>query len=101
MNWFEEVFGFKEYNYGLTKKQFILENNNETLICLKNNKKFEIGKFECLSLNELKRRLKNKSINSDLKNMTFENIKISINEMHMNKENKESVIQVASLFNCL
>ena len=54
--WFEDVFGFteKSINNNTTKLCFSLENNNTILNNKINNKKYYIGEYNNINLNEIK-----------------------------------------------
>ena len=102
--WFEELFGFKEedYEYDEVRNRFRLEDDDCVLVSLVNGRRFNIGKFEIPSLEELDERIQKLTapIIPDDK-LSFEHISGDAKALHLDPDNMNSVFQAASQFNCL
>jgi hypothetical protein len=96
MDWFEKLFGFKEKLFTPDEicKKFKLSASK--LISIENLKEYEIGKFECKSLKELRQIIGTPGV------LKFKNIATNdVFLLHSAIENKNALFQVASQFNCL
>jgi hypothetical protein len=94
-SWFNVIFGFNEVDYESTKKKLEYLYNGSQI----NN--INVGTFTILSNKELKSKLNNKIIHSGIGHVIIKNIIGDITEIHKDIKNKNSLIQVASQFNCL
>ena len=101
INWFETIFGFVETDKNINK-MFKLDTSNKERISLyskSNNTTFEVGSFECISLNKLRK------ITQCYKSVTFRmpivNHIITNDIFKDHYKNPGALFQVASQFNCL
>ena len=69
MNYFKDTFGFKESGYAETRKRFQFDPATTVLKSSANNREFHVGKFEVLSLAELKARLSDTARNENYENL--------------------------------
>lgn len=93
MDWFEELFGFKEY-LGIENK-FIIE--NRILRSLVNNCQYDIGEFSCPSVKELR---------DSIPKFSYSKVRvkhIACNDVFylQTTNDNESLFMAASQFNCL
>jgi hypothetical protein len=108
-NWFSKLFGFAEYgvkegkfsrsNYALTQSEFSVLNDDAGNVLIRSNRNdriFIAGKFEALSLGEL-RELSKSSCSQEL---SFRHEAIS-DVFAMHSKNAGATFQAASQFNCL
>lgn len=95
MDWFQKIFGFKEknYTYKAIQKNFIVQNTR--LYSRKNNKSYQIGTFELVSLKKLK------EIKINSKKIHYEIIYGDVSELMADPNNVNCTFMVASQFNCL
>lgn len=104
LDWFEELTGFRENDYLHVKTQ--LEFGAGTVKSKVNGKIYELGKFELLSLAELrsiKHSLPDRSQNHDHRVVQIleTTIQADAYELHSRPDAHGSLVQVASQFNCL
>eukprot|EP00298_Acanthocystis_sp_HF-20_P003774 c14118_g1_i1.p1 GENE.c14118_g1_i1~~c14118_g1_i1.p1 ORF type:complete len:356 (-),score=141.47 c14118_g1_i1:143-1210(-) len=97
MNWFQLLFGFRE-SIEAVQKHLVIEGN--FIKSLVNHKSYCIGTFQTPSLQELREK------SGRIKRQREQTLKVSniianVTDLHSQKENKFSVFQVASQFNCL
>lgn len=97
MDWFEELTGFREQSYDLTRARLRVQNN--FLTSLENGKSFQIGNFECIPLEEL--RTKIKTVNTVSGSLKTTLALGDVREMHKMSDNCSALFQVASQFNML
>jgi len=95
-NWFEKLVGFEEI-YEEVRNNIQIKDNK--LVSKINKKEYFFGEFELASLGDLKKEI-NISHSDDV-NLKISNIVDDIQNIHKDFRNNESVIQVASQFNCL
>lgn len=108
VDWFEETFGFREKNYKHTRKQFQLEEDDTILHSLANGRKFQLGKFEIPSVEELNLRLSELTLSetsgqySDRENsLEFEHWIGGVKGLLHDPQNAGAVFQAESHFNLL
>jgi hypothetical protein len=104
MNYFKDTFGFKESGYAETRKRFQFDPATTVLKSSANDREFHVGKFEVLSLAELKARLSETARDENYENLgqlKFSVVCGSVNTIHKKSESSGSVFQAASQFNCL
>lgn len=97
MNWFEALTGFRESSYEETRAKLTLE--GQLLRSLVNDKTYDVGKFELLSLATLRER-------AACANGMHGQLKVSVvtgdvRRMHKVSANAAALFQVASQFNML
>jgi hypothetical protein len=106
--WFTDIFGVDErIKWDDVVSNFKME--NDTLICTSDlltdpaYKKQFVGKFECLSLKELKMEHSKYTMTADSLRISFDIVATGtgVGPLHMNTDNNGAVFQVASQFNCL
>lgn len=108
-NWFSKLFGFAEYgvkegifsrsNYCLTQSKFSVFNDDAGNVLIRsniNNRTFIAGKFEALSLGELREL----SRSSCAQQLSYHHEAIS-DVFAMHSKNPGATFQAASQFNCL
>lgn len=107
-SWFKDTFGFDEMRlkYDEVRDQFRLEDNDCILVSLANGRRFNIGKFETPSVEELDMRLQELELELCVQEnnehvLTFENISGNVEALHLCPVHRNSVFQAASQFNCL
>ncbi|EER15238.1 conserved hypothetical protein [Perkinsus marinus ATCC 50983] len=111
MNWFENLFGFKEAAYSLTRSHFCERRLLDGAILLESKidgREFDVGRFTMPTLESLRNEyavLVEDSMNRSghLRNGAFSltNIVADVRDLHRDPLNKGAVFQVASQFNCL
>ncbi|CAK0892602.1 unnamed protein product, partial [Prorocentrum cordatum] len=103
-----DAFGFKEQKYEETRARFELQ--GDVLVSRANSRRFHVGPFEVLSLEDLRRRLAppdGAEATADAAparpggGLVFSNVVGDARELHANPDNASAVFQVASQFNCL
>jgi len=105
LTWFDSSFGFEEKKYEETRSMFAVD--GELLISKANDKKFHLGSFDVISLEDLQKRSDSASLDAPdsymmAGDLTFENIVAdTYYELYEDARNEGSVFQVSSLFNCL
>lgn len=103
--WFPDEFGFCELKSPVeTKAGFSFDETENILISKHNQRRFNVGRFECLSLRELRIRLGSSEVatnNSSEQGISFQHIVGDARSLHMSEENAGAVFQVASQVNCL
>ena len=106
--WFTDIFGVDErIKWDDVVSNFKME--NDTLICTSDlltdpaYKEQFVGKFECLSLKELKMEHSKYTMTADSLRISFDIVATGtgVGPLHMNTDNNGAVFQVASQFNCL
>lgn len=95
MSWFRDLFGFDEYNGNVLAN---MTYNDGKLRSLVNGQEYAAGKFEIASVGELARRV---SSVDDLRDNTFRIVEGDVSLLQASPENRLSVFQTASQFNCL
>lgn len=100
MNWFEELFGFKESCDSVRKNIAVYDSGlNKIIYSNVNGKSYNSGNFSLRTLNELDFNLnffgKNKG------NNTFGIVESDVQDLIKDKTNEHATFQVASQFNCL
>eukprot|EP00747_Dinoflagellata_sp_TGD_P059663 gnl/TRDRNA2_/TRDRNA2_151668_c0_seq1.p1 gnl/TRDRNA2_/TRDRNA2_151668_c0~~gnl/TRDRNA2_/TRDRNA2_151668_c0_seq1.p1 ORF type:complete len:469 (+),score=91.08 gnl/TRDRNA2_/TRDRNA2_151668_c0_seq1:83-1489(+) len=100
-HWFEEVFGFAEGPYKDTRDKFqVLEDG--IIESKPSGKRFHVGPFEVLSLQDLQCRAASSSGQAnEHSGLCFKNVVGNAQTLHRAEENAGAVFQVASQFNCL
>ena len=99
-DWFEQLFGFKELPYALTREKLL--SRESTLLSLVNRKSYSIGNLETPSLGDLRNRGRLVKVPSG----TGGRLRVSTlvgdaRQLHLDRSNEGAVFQVASQFNCL
>lgn len=103
MDWFEELTGFKETSYQETKNK--LEFKDGMLHCPTNQRQFVLGKFEAVSLQDLRSRCEVTAIPTHVHGLV-QPLQVSevfedAYRLHCRPEAHQAVVQVASQFNLL
>jgi hypothetical protein len=114
MNWFEQVFGFREEGgFDKVKSRFEISHDADENILLstaapatksKPKRTFHVGRFDTPKLEELRIRAKSSGGSHGTTNtrLTFQHIVANVEDLHREpKNNGKAVFQVASQFNCL
>ena len=97
MNWFERLTGFRETDYATTRGQ--LEVRGSRLHSRTNGQSYEIGKFELVSLHDLRERV---SCGSGFEGKLRVRTEMGdVRAMHRAPEYASALFQVASQFNML
>lgn len=97
MDWFENLMGFKEGEYEWTREQFdFVGGQMQSLV---NRRTYRAGKFELLSLRELRQQVS--SPEPAHYRLTFRNITGDVRALHRQQALKGALFQVASQFNML
>lgn len=96
-NWFHRLTGFNESDYTSTQEK--LEVIGSTLRSKANGRHFEIGRFEMVSLAELRDQVKQKADPASPTRMSIVNG--DVRRMHSRPEYRGALFQVASQFNAL
>merc|ERR1719487_1379906 len=112
--WFKKSFGFREDDdFETTQRKFTFDPEKHILDVAASevttgpahDRRFYVGPFETISLEDLRARLANhEGLNKTVKDarpLTFHNISGTTLELHLASENAGAIFQVASLFNCL
>eukprot|EP00286_Rhodomonas_abbreviata_P023752 CAMPEP_0181294178 /NCGR_PEP_ID=MMETSP1101-20121128/3456_1 /TAXON_ID=46948 /ORGANISM="Rhodomonas abbreviata, Strain Caron Lab Isolate" /LENGTH=362 /DNA_ID=CAMNT_0023398807 /DNA_START=118 /DNA_END=1203 /DNA_ORIENTATION=- len=117
--WFENEFGFSEStataaSFGKVQSVFKVYNSEQgvKLHSTANNRVFHVGVFETPSLAELRRRLHELRLGTQVSSkqspqslgkngVMFQNIAGDAKKLHLDPENAGAVFQAASQFNCL
>lgn len=102
--WFEDTFGFQEYNEETVRKN--LSYKDGVITSQANGKSFHCGEFELVTNERLKMKYELREKRADdaywtAGELTFCNITADPRELHLDPDNAGAVFQVASLFNCL
>lgn len=103
--WFQRAFGFTELSFAETRDKF--ECTDGTLLSKENSKRYHVGPFELVSLEELGHRLwPNEAARpfegiSGCNRLTFQNLVCDTQAAVRDPANAGAVFQVSSLFNCL
>lgn len=95
--WFEKLFGFKEINHEQVQSKFRLAGDKIT--SLANNRTFQFGELEVISLKDLRSRTV--EITSPNKSLKIDEIVGDVQKLHSNSENNNAIFQAASQFNLL
>ena len=96
MDWFERLTGFREAPYHETRAKLEVKGNR--LRSIVNQRSYQIGRLELVSLAELRARVA--SIARDGR-VTVRNIVADVRELHRADEHTGALFQVASQFNLL
>ena len=96
MNWFEQITGFPEGEYAVTRDRLRVENGR--LISEEAGVSHAVGDLEFLTLNELRERAQNIRVPGKLNLNLLEG---DVRRLHCDSENAGAVFQVASQFNLL
>ena len=97
MDWFKELTGFSEESYHLTQSNFRVE--GQKLYSKVNNRSFNIGEFNCESLQGFRQQVS--SIDIKKGKSTLGEIVGEAKSLHEDPKNNGALFQVASQFNCL
>jgi hypothetical protein len=97
MDWFERLTGFHETSYAETRAKLRVE--GQELISLINGKRYNVGTFELVSLQELRHRAAAATIPQGHLRSSF--VTGDIRDLHRMPAYAGALIQVASQFNCL
>ncbi|CAB9503610.1 expressed unknown protein [Seminavis robusta] len=116
MDWFEQVFGFREEGgFEEVKSKFAISREDDGNILLstaapgtkrKPKRTFHVGRFDTPTLSELRDKAGRSSCPADNKRkrkdgLTFQHIIGDVDALHRAQENQGAVFQAASQFNCL
>jgi hypothetical protein len=93
-DWFASLFGFRETSWSATRAQFRVD--GPELVSLPNGRRFRVGRFEVLSLGQLRASNATKGRLSVHHHVTDDALLL-----HAQAENAGATFQVASQFNCL
>ncbi|MCG1036804.1 hypothetical protein [Polaribacter sargassicola] len=94
--WFKKLTGFNEISPENVRKNIIIDGKN--LISKTNNKSFQFGELEIVSLEELRKKAINFQTNTQIK--VSEQV-ANVQELHCKTENENALFQAASQFNLL
>jgi len=94
--WFEKLTGFSEISHENVHKNLFIEENK--LFSAVNNRSFQFGELELISLSELRKNV--------IQNKTDKKIQVSeivgdVQDLHCDLENENALFQAASQFNLL
>jgi len=107
MSWFSNLFGFREKvgdagKMEETKAQFNYNQETGILTSKGCEREFQAGRFECLSLRELRDAVDLDKARSQLRgSVKVCEVVSDVSELHTLPENKFAMFQAASQFNCL
>ena len=94
--WFKELTGFEEISPQYVKDNIVVD--GQKLISKVNNKTFQFGELEVVSLEELRK----KYVQPDAKNsIRVSEIVADVQKLHSDSNNKNALFQAASQFNLL
>jgi len=97
MDWFQEISGFREASYNKSKSQF--EVSGTKLRSRVNDKSYEIGNFDLISLSALREQA---TLNTSSEGKLLVSIlRGDVGELHEAEVNSGALFQVASQFNSL
>ena len=99
-DWFQELFAFRERDYDYADVQGLFEVIQKTKLRSKmNTKTYQVGTFECLSLEDLRNAGEATVVagKSTLRHVAS----YDVFQMHCDPDNKHALFQAASQFNCL
>ena len=94
--WFEELTGFKEISPEYVRDTITIDGQN--LISKVNNKSYQFGSLEVVSLEQLK---KQQTLNNSISKIKVSEVVADIQELHVNPRNEHALFQAASQFNLL
>ena len=97
MNWFEELFGFRETTYSATQANFVLE--GRTLRSRANGRSWSVGELEMVSLSALRRRCDDAGVRKGKPRVRV--VQGDVRKLHTMPEYAGALFQVASQFNAL
>jgi hypothetical protein len=97
MNWFENLTGFVEQDYDVTRSKLEVQGNQ--LRSLVNGKAYGIGELELISLQTLRDRVRSDRIPQGRLRVT--NVSGDVRRLHRSPEYAGALFQVASQFNLL
>jgi hypothetical protein len=97
MDWFEQLTGFRETDYGDTRAKLKVE--GKRLQSLINGKSYGIGELELVPLQTLRERVK--SARGPPGRVKVSVVTGDVRKMHQSRENSGALFQVASQFNLL
>lgn len=97
MDWFERLTGFREEAYDLTRAKLVVEGGR--LRSLVNNRSFQVGELELVSLQELRQRAQRVQVGGVP--VRVRNVIGEARKLHRDPQHAGSLIQVASQFNLL
>ena len=95
--WFKELTGFDEISPENVRENIIIDGQN--LISKVNNKIYQYGKLEVISLEELKKQASTKRLFKD--KIKVSEIIADVQKLHCDLDNKNALFQAASQFNLL
>lgn len=99
MDWFELVFGFKERPMRIFKDAEVVGKDAQTAIIVRQTgKEHHVGKFDCISLKELRHQ---HCAGNGKPKLLFTHIVANVADIIGDAKNAGAVFQVASQFNCL
>lgn len=94
--WFEKLTGFKEISHENVKNNILIDGHN--IISKKNNKSFQFGELEVVSLEKLRTKLFENKLKGKIK---VSEIVANVQDLHRDLNNKNALFQAASQFNLL
>ncbi|WP_299317242.1 hypothetical protein [uncultured Maribacter sp.] len=94
--WFEELTGFKEISPEYVRDNISIDGQN--LISKVNNKPYQFGSLEVVSLEQLK---KQQTFNNSISKIKVSEVVADIQELHADPRNEHALFQAASQFNLL
>ncbi|WP_036154647.1 hypothetical protein [Maribacter forsetii] len=94
--WFEELTGFKEISPEYVRDNINIDGQN--LISKVNNKSYQFGSLEVVSLGQLR---KQQTFNNSISKIKVSEVVADIQELHANPRNEHALFQAASQFNLL
>lgn len=97
MDWFERLTGFREEAYDLTRAKLVAE--GARLRSLVNNRSFQVGELELVSLQQLRQRAQRVQVGGVP--VRVRNVIGEARKLHRDPQHAGSLIQVASQFNLL
>ncbi len=97
MDWFEHLTGFREEAYELTRAKLFAEGGR--LRSLVNNRSFQVGELELVSLQQLRQRAQRVQVGGVP--VRVRNVIGEARKLHRDPQHAGSLIQVASQFNLL
>lgn len=96
--WFKDLMGFVEISPENVKNN--IEVNGQTLTSKVNNRSFQFGELEVVSLESLRKRF-SEPLSQYKSQIKVEEIIANVQSLHVNPENKNALFQAASQFNLL
>ena len=94
--WFEKLTGFKEISHENVRSNIIIDGHN--IVSKTNNKTFQFGELEVVSLEELRAQLLGGKLKGKIK---VSEIVANVQDLHCDINNMNALFQAASQFNLL